>query len=114
MSRIRPFCGRILLDQRLRINDLAVAAGGENAAKLLNLTVPEAERRRHVGPRLLERSQRFRGIADEHGRLMVVMSHSTDIADGGEREVEDYEFFRLFSMDSYAMAIDVLLYAMLP
>ena len=39
-SRICPFCGRILLDQRLRINDLAVAAGGENAAKLLNLTVP--------------------------------------------------------------------------
>ena len=40
LSRICPFCGRILLDQRLRINDLAVAAGGENAAKLLNLTVP--------------------------------------------------------------------------
>ena len=40
LSRIRPFCGRILLDQRLRIKDLAVAAGGENAAKLLNLTVP--------------------------------------------------------------------------
>ena len=40
LSRIRPFCGRILLDQRLRINDLAVAPGGENAAKLLNLTVP--------------------------------------------------------------------------
>ena len=28
-----------MLDQRLRINDLAVAASGENAAKLLNLTV---------------------------------------------------------------------------
>ena len=40
LSKICPFCGRILLDQRLRINDLAVAAGGENAAKLLNLTVP--------------------------------------------------------------------------
>ena len=40
LSRICPFCGRILLDQRLRINGLAVAAGGENAAKLLNLTVP--------------------------------------------------------------------------
>ena len=26
--------------------------------------------------------QRFRGIADEHGRLMVVMSHNTDSADG--------------------------------
>ena len=43
LSRICPFCGRILLDQRLRINDLAVAAGGENAAKLLNLTVPIEE-----------------------------------------------------------------------
>ena len=40
LSRICPFRGRILLDQRLIINDLAVAAGGENAAKLLNLTVP--------------------------------------------------------------------------
>ena len=49
LSRICPFCGRILLDQRLRINDLAVAAGGENAAKLLNLTVP----RRHHFPFLL-------------------------------------------------------------
>ena len=38
LSRICPFCGRILLDQRLGINNLAVAAGGENAAKLLNLT----------------------------------------------------------------------------
>ena len=45
LSIIRPFCGRILLDQRLRINDLAVAAGGENAAKLLNLTVPRRHRR---------------------------------------------------------------------
>ena len=44
LSRICPFCGRILLDQRLRINDLAVAAGGENAAKLLNLTVPSSAR----------------------------------------------------------------------
>ena len=36
---------------------------------------------------------------------MVVMSHSTDIADGGEREVEDCEFFRLFSMDSCSVPI---------
>ena len=44
LSRICAFCGRILLDQRLIINDLAVAAGGENAAKLLNLTAPFPER----------------------------------------------------------------------
>ena len=47
LSRICPFCGRILLDQRLIINDLAVAAGGENAAKLLNLTVPPMMHRSH-------------------------------------------------------------------
>ena len=40
LSRIRPFCGRMPLELRLGINDLAAAAGGENAAKLLNLTVP--------------------------------------------------------------------------
>ena len=44
----------------------------------------------------------FRGIADEHGRVMVVMSHNTDIADGWEREGEDYEFFHRFSIDAYA------------
>ena len=49
LSRIRPFCGRILLDQRLRINDLAVAPGGENAAKLLNFTVPFADMRQTFG-----------------------------------------------------------------
>ena len=49
LSKICPFCGRILLDQRLRINDLAVAAGGENAAKLLNLTVPPSKG--EAGPR---------------------------------------------------------------
>ena len=35
-----PFCGRVPLNLRFGINDLAAAAGGENAAKLLNLTVP--------------------------------------------------------------------------
>ena len=46
LSRICSFRGRILLDHRLRINDLAVAAGGENAAKLLNLKCSSAFLRR--------------------------------------------------------------------
>ncbi len=54
----------------------------------------------------------FRGIADAHGRLMVFMSHNTDIADGWEREAEDEEYFHLFSVDAYAVGINVLLYAM--
>ena len=36
----------------------------------------------------------FRGIQDEYGRWMVVMTHNTDIADGWEREAEDEEYFQ--------------------
>jgi hypothetical protein len=53
-----------------------------------------------------------RGIADERGRLMVVMLHNTDIPDGWEREGEDPEYFYRFSPDSYAVGIDIVLYAM--
>ena len=42
LSRICPFCGRVPLNLRLGINDIAAAVGGENAAKLLNLTVPSS------------------------------------------------------------------------
>ena len=51
-----------------------------------------------------------RGIADAHGRLMVVMMHNTDIPDGWEREGEDKEYFLRFSPDAYAVGIDVFLY----
>ena len=54
----------------------------------------------------------FRGISDEEGRLMVLMTHNTDIADGWEREGEDTEYFHRFSIDAYAVGINVLMYAM--
>ena len=53
-----------------------------------------------------------RGIADRHGRLMVVMLHNTDIPDGWEREGEDPEYFYRFSPDAYAVGINIVLYAM--
>jgi hypothetical protein len=53
-----------------------------------------------------------RAIADERGRLMVVMLHNTDIPDGWEREGEDPEYFYRFSPDSYAVGINIVLYAM--
>ena len=53
-----------------------------------------------------------RGIADEHGRLMVVMVHNSDIPDGWEREGEDPDYFFTFSPEAYAVGIDVLIYAM--
>jgi hypothetical protein len=54
----------------------------------------------------------FRGLADESGRLVAVATHNTDIADGWEREGEDEEFFQRFSIDAYALAINILTYAM--
>jgi hypothetical protein len=54
----------------------------------------------------------FRGIRDDDGRLMVVMTHNTDIADSWEREAEEPAYFQRFSIDGYALGVDVLLYAM--
>ena len=53
-----------------------------------------------------------RGIADERGRLMVVMLHNTDVPDGWEREGEDPAYFFHYSPDAYAVGIDVVLYAL--
>ena len=54
----------------------------------------------------------FRGISDRQGRLMMLMTHNTDIADAWEREGEDRDYFQNFSPDGYAVGINVLLYAM--
>lgn len=54
----------------------------------------------------------FRMIADDKGRIMVVMTHNTDIADSWEREGEDHEFFLQFSPGGYAVGVNVLIYAM--
>jgi hypothetical protein len=54
----------------------------------------------------------IRGISDRHGRLMVLMTHNTDISDAWEREGEDPRYFYLFSPDGYAVGINVVVYAM--
>jgi hypothetical protein len=54
----------------------------------------------------------FRAIRDPHGRIIVVMTHNTDIADSWEREGEEPGYFYAFSVDGYALGINVLLYAM--
>ena len=53
-----------------------------------------------------------RGIADDHGRIMVVMVHNTDLPDPWEREGEESEYFFRFSPEAYAVGIDILLYAL--
>ncbi len=54
----------------------------------------------------------FRGLLDPAGRLSGVATHNTDIADGWEREGENEEFFRRFSINAYALAVNVITYAM--
>jgi hypothetical protein len=54
----------------------------------------------------------FYGVRDKHGRIMLAMTHNTDIADAFEREADDPRFFSRFSPTGYALGINVLLYAM--
>jgi hypothetical protein len=54
----------------------------------------------------------LRAIRDQHGRIMVLMTHNTDVADSWEREGEDPGFFYQFSPNGYALGVDVLLHAM--
>ena len=63
--------------------------------------IPSIQHWRRTGGSTSERvdSQQvdFKGISDAHGRLMVLMTHNTDISDAWEREAEDPRFFYLFS-----------------
>jgi len=53
-----------------------------------------------------------RAIADEQGRLMVLMVHNTDLPDPWEREGEDKDYFYRFSPDAYAAGINILIYSL--
>ncbi len=55
----------------------------------------------------------IRGIFDKNNRLMVFMSHNTDIQDGWQQEGLAEEYFREFSVKkSYPLGINVVVYAM--
>lgn len=58
------------------------------------------------------RDVHFMGLFDREGELLAVATHNTDIADGWEREGESKRFFDRFSIDAYAMSINILTYAM--
>jgi hypothetical protein len=54
----------------------------------------------------------FRAIRDDRGRIIAVMTHNTDVSNSWERETEDPAYFYQFSVDGYALGINVILYAM--
>jgi len=79
--------------------------------------IPSIQHWRRSGGTTSERGFRtddvhLRAITDERGRILVLMSHNTDIADGWEREGEDYEFFYRFSVDAYELGINIVVHAM--
>ena len=54
----------------------------------------------------------MRVIRDKTRRVMVVMTHNTDVADSWEREGDDPDFFRQFSPSGYALGINVVLHVL--
>jgi uncharacterized protein DUF4159 len=54
----------------------------------------------------------FRAIADAHGRIMVAMTHNTDIGDSMEREGDDPAYFAEFSPQGYALATNIAVYSL--
>ncbi len=53
-----------------------------------------------------------RAIFDRGGRMIVLMTHNTDIGDSWEREADDPGYFYHFAVNGYAVGINVVLYAM--
>lgn len=53
------------------------------------------------------------GISDAQGRLMVFITHNTDVGDSWEREGDDPSYFYTFSVDGYALGINTVLYALM-
>ncbi|MBA3268968.1 MAG: DUF4159 domain-containing protein [Acidobacteria bacterium] len=51
-------------------------------------------------------------ISDPAGRVMVLMTHNTDISDSWEREGQNPQYFLSFSPEGYAVGLNVALYAM--
>ena len=53
----------------------------------------------------------LRAVRDTHGRIIVVMTHNTDVSDSWEREGEDPWYFKEFSEKrSYPLGINILFY----
>ena len=51
-------------------------------------------------------------VSDRAGRVIMLMTHNTDISDSWEREGDDPTYFYTFGARGYAFGINVLLYAM--
>jgi hypothetical protein len=53
-----------------------------------------------------------RAILDREDRVMVLITHNTDLGDSWEREADDPSYFYKFAPSGYAFGINVVLYAL--
>jgi hypothetical protein len=51
-------------------------------------------------------------VRDHNGRIMIVSTHNTDIADAFEREGDDPDYFYNFASVGYALGVNILLHAL--
>jgi hypothetical protein len=54
----------------------------------------------------------LRGWFDADGRLMVLATHNTDMGDGFEREAYGQWYFETYSTRAYALAANIIVYAL--
>lgn len=66
----------------------------------------------HKDPEGSLRDPQMRAWLDDDGRIMVLATHNTDIADGWEREAYGEWYFETFSTKSYMVGVNVIVYAM--
>jgi hypothetical protein len=51
-------------------------------------------------------------VVDDYDRVMIVMTHNSDVQDTWEQEAANADYMATFSPDGYALGINILLYAM--
>jgi Domain of unknown function (DUF4159) len=90
------------LDEMPQIPALPFAAPGRDTA----------EWGAHKHPEGSLRYPQMRAWLGDDGRIMVLATHNTDIADGWEREAYGQWYFETFSTKSYMVGVNVVVYAM--
>ena len=53
-----------------------------------------------------------RGVFDQSGRMMALMTHNTDVGDSWEEEASNPQYFYEFSTKGYAFGVNAIVYAM--
>ena len=73
------------------------------------LARPAAQQPRWPDP---EAVAHVRAIHDDHGRIIVLMTHNNDFGDAFEEEATNHDYFLRFSVAGYAFGVDTLVYAL--